>query len=385
MDNCGLDVRFFLTSTLLGPPVVSSLQRHASAGVSQIYLRRMVQPCTSLLRPRHSSTEASDSKVPTSLNASQANDGHWDDFRQNLPRIRWDFRWASPALQSSQDDELAELQALCRSQATRIVQLENLCTQQKALIKELESERAKTSRSSAVASQVVSRAGLLASPRTSLGRRHSDTVTAPVIMTPLASPRPPGPSEALQRAQDLADLWGQRSAPQMTGALPSPRPSPRGFEARIPASVASVAWRPTQEISRSMLLPTGAKHVETRLVAGPVPAYPVASSPGSLLVPGRIQADGASTNLTTTIFHTPRYGIPASPPPVSPRLVHGWPEAKVSLLWSPVAPRLERPPRLDGAPELGAKTGTAQCATPQPQERVRPIKSMTSKMTMKIL
>ncbi|CAL1166568.1 unnamed protein product [Cladocopium goreaui] len=108
----------------------------------------------------------------------------------------------SPALCQ---DELAELQALCRSQATRIVQLENLCTQQKARIQELESERAKTSAPSAV----VSRAGLLASPRNSLGRRHSDTVT-PVTMTPLASPRPPGPSEALQRAQDLADLWGQR-------------------------------------------------------------------------------------------------------------------------------------------------------------------------------
>eukprot|EP00434_Breviolum_minutum_P011000 symbB.v1.2.009704.t1/scaffold594.1/size183492/11 len=272
-----------------------------------------------------------------------------------------------PSEESSQDDELQELRVLCRSQAARIVQLENLCTQQKARIQELETER---SRPLGLNEKVVSRAGLLASPRTSLGRRQSDVSTT-ITTTAVANPRPSGAAgEACQRAQDLAELWGQRCAPT-TGTLFSPRPSPRQqlVEARPPA----VAWRPMQDISRSLLLP--AKHVETRLIASPVPAYPIVSNSGSLLVPSRVQDATVSTpshaNRSQTMFHSnQRYGITASPAPLSPRPM--WPEAKVSLLWSPVTPRLEMKGTGHRAPEKESpKAGSKAAPAPQAQERVR--------------
>lgn len=87
--------------SLLAARSMGSLQRHASAGVSQIYMRRMLQPCTSL-RPRHSSTEASDSKLP-SLNASQelevSDDSDISDLEEEqLPPWRQlkPWRWQPP-------------------------------------------------------------------------------------------------------------------------------------------------------------------------------------------------------------------------------------------------------------------------------------------------
>ncbi|CAK9115601.1 unnamed protein product [Durusdinium trenchii] len=267
---------------------------------------------------------------------------------------------ASPASPQNQEDleQLVELQALCKSQAARIVELENLCTQQEARIRELEQAERIRKLTAPNGAEMVSQ--LLVSPRTSLG---STTTGAP-----FASPRQSGPSEAFQRAKDLAELWGQRCSPQLAGVLPSPRPSPRSY---LRKEVKTIVQRPTgmPEMSRSLLLPSPSIS-ESRPMMSPAPVYPlVSSTPGSLLAPGRAEkAPG-----TVTIFQASPRLVPTSPVTMSPRPVQTWPEAK-AFLWSTVTPCSERKLEIDKA-SLQDNAKTSPCSAPQPQERVRPMKA----------